>query len=120
MRAWGSTLHTDGGRDDEGLVESAGPGDALEGLHNFAEADGQAVEGELGPGIERLGRKGALAPLWIGDVVVGLLDVGAGEKGRGGRGVVGGVDGEDGIGDGRGWIDWRRCILLFHSSPVRL
>ncbi len=95
----------DGGGDDEGLVEAAGAGDALEGLHHLAEADGQAVEGELGPRIERVGSEGALAPLRIGDVVVGLLDVGAGEEGRGGRGVVGGVDGEDGIGDGRGWID---------------
>ena len=89
----------DGGCDDEGFVEAAGAGDALEGLHDFADADGQAIEGELGPGVERVGSEGALAPLRIGDVVVGLFDVGAGEERRGGSGIVGDVDGEDRIDD---------------------
>ena len=71
----------DGGGDDERFVESAGAGDALEGLHDFSDANGKTVEGEFGPRIKRVGSEGALAPLRIGDVVVGLLGVGAGEEG---------------------------------------
>jgi hypothetical protein len=79
----------DGGRDDQRLVDAAGTGDALHGLHHLADADGQAVEGELRPGGERPRREGALAVFGVGEVVVGLLDVGAGEVGLGGLGVVG-------------------------------
>ena len=53
----------DGGGDDKGFVETAGSGDALKGLHNFADADREAVEGELRPCVKRIGREGALAPL---------------------------------------------------------
>ena len=80
---------TDGWRDDERLVDAAGAGDTLQGLHDFADANGEAVEGELGPCVERLRSEGAIAPRRIGDVVVGLLDVGAGEEGCSWRALSG-------------------------------
>ena len=109
MRACGVDADADGRGDDEGFVEAAGASDALEGLHDFADADGETIEGELGPGIERIGSEGALAPLRIGDVVVGLLGVGAGEVRRGWGGVFCDVDGEDRIGDARRGIDGAAC-----------
>ena len=92
--------HSDCRGDDERLIDAAGAGDALEGLHHEAEANGQAVKGKLRPGGKRPGSEGAIAPGLVGDVVVRLLDVGAGKEGRSGRGVLRNLHVEEAVADG--------------------
>jgi hypothetical protein len=55
-------------------------------LDDLADADGEGVEGELGPRGKWPGGKGALAVLGLGEVVVGLLGAGTREVGLGGLG----------------------------------
>ena len=95
---FGFYAYADGGSDDERLVDAAYAGDAGQGLHDHAETDGNAVEGELGPGAEWIGREGALTPGLVRNVVIGLLGGGAREVGRGGFGVGGDVEMKERVG----------------------
>ena len=92
---FGLDANTDGGSDNKRLVDSADAGDTGQSLHNHAETDGNAVEGELSPGAERIGRERALAPGFVCNVVIRLLGGGAREIGGRGLGVVGHVHMED-------------------------
>ena len=65
--------HADRRRDHQRLVHAAHTGDVRQRLHHLPEPDGNAVERELRPRGQRIGRKGALAPRLVGDVVVWLL-----------------------------------------------
>jgi len=100
----GFEAEADGGLDNEGLIDAAGADDALEGLDDLADADGQAVKGELGPGGKGIGREGAQAQVGAGDVVVGLSDGGAGEIGLGGLGVFCSGYLEEAVGAGGGGV----------------
>ena len=104
----GRETHADGRGDHQRLQNAAGAGDALHGLDDLAEGNGDALIVELSPGCERIGREGTASPSGIGDIVIGLLDAGAGEVGLGGRGIRrdGGFDDWVGVRVTISKLDW--------------
>jgi hypothetical protein len=105
MRASGSRRRPIGGVMTSGskMPPDRRPGAAWSG--RLRRADGDALVVELSPGGERVGSERTAAPGGR-NVVIRLLDGGAGEVGLGGGGVFGDGGFDDGVGIGGGRLGW--------------